>query len=118
MPNVVGLGGLVRRIQRQPVRHPWPDVEVDREPWAAGRGGDRGPGVEHELEAPHRPGHGQLAQAAGEGPAELVRRVGGADGHEVDVALIAVRAGREGAVSDALHHEPLVSGPEELAVCS
>ena len=81
------VGGLVRRVQRQPVGHPRPDVEVDREPWRPGRGGDRGPGVEHELQAPERPGQGQLAQAAGDGPPELVRRVAGADGHQVDVAL-------------------------------
>ena len=85
------VGGLGRRVERRAVGHARADVEVEREPWAPGRGGDRGPAVEHELQAPQRPGHGQLAQAGDDGPGAPGRRVGGAHGDDVDVAL----AGRD-----------------------
>ncbi len=80
------VGRLVGPVQRQAVRHPRPHVQVDREPWAPLRRGHRGPGVEHELQPPQRPGHGQLAERGGDGPAALLRRFAGADGHHVDVA--------------------------------
>ena len=85
------VGRLVRRVERDAVGHARADVEVEREPRAPVRGGDRGPGVEHELQAPQRPGHGQLAQAGDDGLGALRRRGGGADGDDVDVAL----AGRD-----------------------